>query len=153
MLALMPSKLRRLLRFLDSCSRPCAQHRLSHHILTACTTQLECLWATPNSYADASASSLGRPRMTCRHQVEGMSLELVRNTDSRGVTMSSLPTKHYRTFLGDRTGTNEWVSTNGALSAKHARERFENEEFNVYSGPLFASKIATPLCFFSYSGG
>ena len=70
-----------------------------------------------------------------------MSLELVRKTDSRGVTMSSLPTKNYQGFLGQNTGTDEWVSANGATSAKDARERLENEEFNVFSGPLFASKM------------
>ena len=69
-----------------------------------------------------------------------MGLELVRNTDSLGVTMGSIPTKHFRDFLADNTGTDEWVSADGKLSAKDARAHLEDETFTVFSGPLFASE-------------
>ena len=69
-----------------------------------------------------------------------MGLEVVRKTDSLGVTMCSLPTKHFQDFLADNTGTDEWTSVNGKLNARHARSQLQDGEFTVFSGPLFQSK-------------
>ncbi|KAK9821401.1 hypothetical protein WJX74_010278 [Apatococcus lobatus] len=94
---------------------------------------------TNHNFSSLTVSSCATATIVGRagHKSQGMGLEVVRKTDSLGVTMCSLPTKHFRDFLADNTGTDEWTSSNGKLNARHARSQLQDGEFTVFSGPLF----------------